>query len=279
MNRFVATFIVSALLVGCGPSWIDFYPSGLRLGQAREAMPAGKEQTLPTKVYRQYVSGNTYLQFERLEQNVLYGYLTCTDCQWQRVPLTAIHDGQHLLIATGVQDGLHTGNPDQPLFSGHDTGETNTHGMFGVVWRALLEGRNITRLAVLQNCRTVRHGVYARNKTDPGLTTAWYAEGTSTAAEGSGIIGHRCDGGASMERTFVATTDDVVGGTQRSLVENVESAERREAGSAPATPPAPGTPPANDKEAKLQEAQRLRDSGMITDEELAKMRKKILGLD
>ena len=66
---------------------------------------------------------------------------------------------------------------------------------------------------------------------------------------------------ASIEKVFVATTDDFVGGARRSIVEDSESLERSQ-----------------NKIIKLREAQNMLKEGLITQEEFNKLKKKLLGI-
>jgi len=243
-----ATAISLILLVStaCGVPPISAYRIPIELGTARSVMPQESATIPPSKVYRQYVSGNFYLQFERMEEKVIYGYLACTDCDWQRIPITSIYDGSYFYVAIGRQDDFYT-SPNEGE-SINPAPEVNPDQ--SAVLKGILEGRNIIIQQTLVVC-DYGEPEWQEKVDGKSWGTEEYWEDW---AENCNEPGER-----SVKTVYVATTDDFVGGEKRSVVEDSESKEQ-----------------SGGKLEKLRQLKKMLDEELITEKEFAAEKKKIL---
>ena len=80
---FAVLFMLStSVLTGCAT--LNF-PSPMTETEVFDKLVSVEPVAPKEKIYRQYVTDGRYLQFERIdENNIIYGWYTCTDCTWTR---------------------------------------------------------------------------------------------------------------------------------------------------------------------------------------------------
>lgn len=100
------------------------------------------------KLYRQYVSDRLYMQFERIgPKNVIYGWMTCTDCNWTRRKMSAIYNGNYLYIIYGHHESLFLSRPRaKPMIA-------DVPWYWNVIDKYQVEGRNLIKLSQYRECQ------------------------------------------------------------------------------------------------------------------------------
>jgi hypothetical protein len=191
------------------------------------------------KIYRQYVSNGRYFQFERMdENNVIYGWYTCTDCNWTRTKVLAVYDGSYLYMAYGQHEEFFLQAPQNtrhhPNF---------THWSWSSINKYQIEGRNLIKLGQIRKCNNM---------------TPMIEEWDNEVWTYDGEIDCRYKERGQFNTIFVATIDDTLTGTRSSIVgaENDTLSE--------------------DIATKLTKLKDLYETGLITQEEYEKKRKEIL---
>ena len=83
--------MLSLALTGCA-TWQP--PAPLTEVEAAKIIFGLEREHPRERIYRQYVSDSHYLQFDRIgDDNVIYGWRTCTDCDWTRLKLAGVYTG------------------------------------------------------------------------------------------------------------------------------------------------------------------------------------------
>ena len=190
------TVLVIMLLSGCAT-----YKPPTRLWETDVArILSDVEKTHPReKLYRQYVSDKYYFQFDRIsENNVIYGWLTCTDCSWTRHKMAAIYDGSYLYVTYGQHEHFFLSQPDQePMYS------DSLYWRWNVVDKYRVEGRNLIQLSQFRKCRhrtpMIREWTDAPYLPGPGEIDCRY-------------------GGEAYNSIYVATIDETLVGRRDSIV-------------------------------------------------------------
>ena len=160
------------------------------------------------KLYRQYVSGQLYLQFERIsDNNVVYGWVTCTNCNWTREKLAAVYDGSYLYLTYGHHEDFFLFPPKEKSMH-----PTNLAWIWNTVEKYQLEGRNLILLSKFRRC------IYKSPSIEEWFVAPWVS---------SGEIDCRV-GGDTFKEIYVATVDDTLVGSRDSIVGSErESAKER----------------------------------------------------
>ncbi|TAP24606.1 SHOCT domain-containing protein [Alteromonas sp. KUL17] len=180
-----------------------------------------------------------YLQFERMdESNVIYGWYTCTDCNWTRTKVLAVYDGSYLYTVYGQHEEFFLESPQNtrhhPNFS---------HWSWSAINKYQIEGRNLILLGQIRKC---------------AYMTPMVREWTNEVWQNDGEIDCRYEENGTFKRIFVATIDETLTGSRSSIV----GAENDALDS--------------DITSKLSKLKDLYERGLITQEEYEQKRKEIL---
>ncbi|MEG3767779.1 SHOCT domain-containing protein [Alteromonas sp. 14N.309.X.WAT.G.H12] len=151
------------------------------------------------KIYRQYVSDGIYIQFERMdENNIIYGWYTCTNCNWTRSKILAIYDGSYLYMAYGHHEEFFLESPKNVRQH-----PTNGHWSWSVIEKFQLEGRNLIKLGQIRKCAT-----------DSPQIQEW--DNAPWAYDGETDCMYKQAG--KYNKIFVATIDETLAGKRSSIV-------------------------------------------------------------
>lgn len=151
------------------------------------------------KIYRQYVSDGIYIQFERMdENNIIYGWYTCTNCDWTRSKILAMYDGSYLYMVYGHHEEFFLEAPQ--AVRQHPE---NSHWSWSVIEKFQLEGRNLIKLGQIRKCANDNPPI-KEWKNSP-----WYYDGETDC---------RYQDSGSYNKIFVATIDETLTGQRSSIV-------------------------------------------------------------
>lgn len=233
--RFVTPIVVIAVASGCSTV---MPPSPLSEIEAAEIIFGLEREHPRERIYRQYVSNNQYLQFERIgEQDVLYGWRTCTTCNWTRLPMSAIYTGDYLYTINGHhEDFFLTAPEDQRLVRDNQF----RHWSWNTVSKYQVEGRNLIQLSQFRACS------YNTPRVQEWSNAPW-----SSGDE----IDCRYKRSGSYNRLWVATIDETLAGERDSIVDTVGGSSVQE---------------------RLNALEALLRDGVITEKEYAEKRRDIL---
>ena len=238
MKKYVSGLLFAGAITLTGCSTLDF-PTPMLETEVYEKLISIKQVVPQEKLYRQYVSGRTYLQFERMgEDNIIYGWYTCTDCSWTRSKFLALYDGSYLYLTYGHHEEFMLQSPrnvrQHPDFS---------HWSWSVIEKFQVEGRNLIKLGQIRKCPT---------------TYPMINEWSNAPWTYDGEIDCSLQLSGRYNSIFVATIDETLTGTRSSIVGNKNDA--LSAG-------------ISEKLASLKD---LYERGLITQEEYEQKRKEIL---
>ena len=205
MHTLIRGILAAAALgtiVGCETTtW--YPPSPLTEIEAAEIVFGLEREHPREKIYRQYVRGNQYLQFDRVgEQQVMYGWRTCTTCSWTRTPMSSVYTGDYLYVIYGQHDDFFVGSPsDQRLHPEFG------HWSWSTVEKYRVEGRNLLLLTEFRAC--------SRNliRVEEWSNSPWSVPGQ---------IDCRYRNAGDYSRLWVATIDETLAGERDSMVETIE---------------------------------------------------------
>ena len=161
---------------------------------------SGLDKTHPQKkIYRQYVSDDRYLQFDRItDDNVIYGWHTCTNCNWTRVKMAAIYTGSYLYLIYGHHEDFFKSPPeDIPVLS-------DWHWSWNAIEKLQVEGRNLIKLAEIRKCPY-----------DYPVIKEW----TNGPWRADGEIDCSIRKSGRYESLWVATIDETLAGEKDSIVD------------------------------------------------------------
>ena len=168
--RIINSFLAAMFLTGCATVKP---PSSLSEYNVAEILRDVEWKHPTEKLYRQYVSGKLYLQLDRIsEKNVIYGWLTCTDCVWTREKMAAVYDGSYLYLTYGRHEDFFVQNDsllagDKPALTYlspeqfvqmmlTDMHPDKTHWLTDWKWNTVekyrVEGRNLVLLSQFRKC-------------------------------------------------------------------------------------------------------------------------------
>ncbi|ADZ91637.1 SHOCT domain-containing protein [Marinomonas mediterranea] len=236
IKRWLFLIVVMVGVSGCSTL---YYPSPMLETEVFKKMISIEPVAPKEKIYRQYVSNGLYIQFERLgEDNVLYGWYTCTDCTWTRSKVLAVYDGSYLYLTYGHHEEFYLEAP-QPVRQHPD----NSHWSWSVIEKFQIEGRNLIKLGQIRKCTY-----------DTQLIREWKNRPWS----GGGDYDCRYQKQGSYNSIFVATIDETITGKRSSIVgeeSDVISSEVR---------------------VKLQTLKELFDEGLINKSDFESKRKELL---
>ena len=231
-------FVMGFLVLGCAVSPIRF-PTVLSEPEGVNYMSQLDRTDPQQKLYRQYVYRARYLQFDRIEDDVIYGWIVCTDCSWSRYKIVAVYDGSYLYTVIGYHEDFFYNKPRenyvmapssvQPQVrrwqwedwlsrytdfyyvkkhSGSINGSQVTHLAY---WNAIskwrIEGRNIVKVSEIRKCPGASPEIQEWNS-HPWLQN-----------EGDVLRADCLENGAPFTITWVAITDDVLAGTKDTIAE------------------------------------------------------------
>ena len=168
----------------------------------------GLERVHPReKIYRQYVSDQHYFQFERVgSQNVIYGWRTCTTCNWTRLPISAIYDENYLYVVPGHHEDFFLSAPQDTRLIRDDRFH---HWSWNTVKKYQVEGRNLVLLSQFRACewRSTRVEEWTNRPRRPP----------------EGGIDCRYSAPGIYREIWVATVDEVLLGERESMVDTAGS--------------------------------------------------------
>ncbi len=196
LTRWLLLVIVLVTTSGCSTL---YYPTPMLETEVFKKMVSIEPIAPKEKIYRQYVSNGLYFQFERMdENNVLYGWYTCTDCSWTRSKVLAVYDGSYMYLVYGHHEEFYLEAPQQvrqhPDFS---------HWSWSSIEKFQIEGRNLIKLGQIRKCTY-----------DDPMIREWKNIPWSSDSD----YDCRFQKQGSFNRIFVATTDDTVVGGRSSIV-------------------------------------------------------------
>lgn len=194
--------LLSVTLGGC--STLNF-PSQMTETEVFQKLVSIKPIEPKEKIYRQYVSDGRYIQFERIsEENIIYGWYTCTDCTWTRSKILALYDGSYLYLSYGHHEEFFLESPkniDQhPEFS---------HWSWGVIEKFQIEGRNLIKLGQIRKC------IY-----DSPAIKEW----DNSPWEYDGDYDCQYKNPGTYKSIFVSTVDETLAGQRSSIVGSEQDA-------------------------------------------------------
>ncbi|MBU2977616.1 SHOCT domain-containing protein [Alteromonas sp. C1M14] len=238
MNKFLhLLLIITGLQLGGCAIWNP--PSPMSEIEVHQKLVDIKPIEPEEKLYRQYVSDGIYIQFERMdENNVIYGWYTCTDCNWTRSKILAIYDGSYLYMAYGHHEEFFLESPT--YVRQHPS---NAHWSWSVIEKFQLEGRNLIKLGQIRKCAD-----------DTPQIQEW--DNAPWALDGETDCKYKRAG--KYNKIYVATIDETLTGIRSSIVGE----------DADAIP--------SDVRAKLAILKSLFDDGLINEQEYADKRKILL---
>ena len=204
--------ILFVLLSGCATY---NFPTALWEPQVALILSNVEREHPREKLYRQYVSRRLYMQFERISaDNVIYGWMTCTDCEWTRKKMAAVYDGSYLYVVYGHHEDFFVREPEmRPMFP-------NEYWSWNVVDKYQVEGRNLVKLSQFRECLkgtpTVKEWTNVPLSPKPGEIDCRYQE--------SGT--YKTVYVATIDETLVGTRDSMVGSERETIKERLEALEK-----------------------------------------------------
>ena len=214
------------------------YPAPLSENEAAAVMLAVTREHPRERIYRQYVQDSQYLQFERVgEDDVLYGWRTCTTCDWTRLQMAAVYDGSYLYLIYGHHEDFFMGAPDDTRLIDDDNFQ---HWSWNTVDKFQVEGRNLVKLSEWRAC--------------PYSSVARVQEWTAPPYRSDGID-CRYKSSRGYSTVWVATVDETLAGERDSMVDTAIGDTIQE---------------------RLKRLEALRRDGTITDTEYQQRRREIL---
>lgn len=234
--RLLFSIVVAMMLGGCATL---NYPSPMLETETFKKLSSIQPVVPKEKIYRQYVSNGRYFQFERMdENNVIYGWYTCTDCSWTRTKMLAVYDGSYLYIAYGQHEEFFLQSPQNtrhhPDFS---------HWSWSSIDKYQIEGRNLIKLGQIRKC------LYRSPMIEEWDNKVWTYDGE---------IDCRYKDRGRFNTIFVATIDDTLTGSRSSIVGAQNDALLEDISS------------------KLAQLKDLYEKGLISQQEYEEKRKEIL---
>jgi hypothetical protein len=230
------TLSLAFLLGGCATL---NYPSAMTETEVFQKLVSIKPIEPKEKIYRQYVSDGRYLQFERIdENNIIYGWYTCTNCSWTRSKFLAIYDGSYMYLTYGHHEEFFLESPQNvrkhPEF---------THWSWSVIEKFQIEGRNLIQLGQIRKC------IY-----DSPAIKEW--DNAPWAYDGDYNCAYKKSG--SYKKIFVSTIDETLAGQRSSIVGAEQDAID------------------SDIKVKLAKLKDLYEDGLISQEEYEAKRRELL---
>ena len=211
IRRIVLTILSAMIVTGCGTY---NFPSPLWETQVARIL-SDVERTHPQeKLYRQYVSGRLYMQFERISDNdVIYGWVTCTDCSWTRKKMAAIYSGSYLYVIYGHHEAFFLREPKKKVMY------PNEHWSWNVVDKYQVEGRNLVLLTQYRECLkaspTVKEWSNKPYVPEVGQMDCRYA---ASGSYNSVYV-------ATIDDTLVGKKDSIVGSERETVKERLNALE------------------------------------------------------
>jgi hypothetical protein len=215
------------------------YPSPMTEAEVYQQMSNIDPIVPKEKIYRQYVSDGRYFQFERMdENNVIYGWFTCTDCTWTRSKMLAVYDGSYMYVTYGHHEDFFLESPtsvrQHPDFS---------HWSWSSIDKFQVEGRNLIKLGQIRKCTYM---------------TPYIREWTNTPWSYDGEYDCTYQKSGTYNSIYVATIDETLTGERSSIVGAKNDALT------------------GDISEKLKSLKTLLEQELITDEEYQNKRKEVL---
>ncbi len=238
MNKFLsACLVLAGLSLGGCATWNP--PSPMLETEVFKKLVSIKPVEPQEKIYRQYVSDGIYLQFERMdENNIIYGWYTCTNCNWTRSKFLALYDGSYLYMTYGHHEEFFLESPKDVRHH-----PENSHWSWSVIEKYQLEGRNLIKLGQIRKCAS-----------DSPQIKEW--SNVPWAYDGETDCQFEANGRYS--KIFVATIDETLTGKRSSIVGEAADTISTEV------------------RAKLATLKELFDEGLISDADYEEKRKALL---
>ncbi|WP_272984027.1 SHOCT domain-containing protein [Alteromonas australica] len=235
----LALLVFTGVLMSLGGCATLNYPSPMLETETFEKLISIKPVAPKEKIYRQYVRNGFYFQFERMdENNVIYGWYTCTDCNWTRSKMLAVYDGSYLYVTYGHHEEFFLEAPENirhhPNFS---------HWSWSAINKYQIEGRNLILLGQIRKCE------YMSPMIREWSNSVWTYDGE---------IDCTYQESGRYKSIFVATIDETLTGSRSSIVGAENDALD------------------GDITNKLSKLKDLYERGLITQEEYEQKRKEIL---
>ncbi len=234
---FAVLFMLStSVLTGCAT--LNF-PSPMTETEVFDKLVSVEPVAPKEKIYRQYVTDGRYLQFERIdENNIIYGWYTCTDCTWTRSKFLALYDGSYLYLTYGHHEEFFLESPENkrqhPDFS---------HWSWSTINKYQIEGRNLIMRGQIRKC------IYDSPQVQEWDNSPWSYDGE---------IDCQYKNRGTYQSIYVATIDETLTGQRSSIVGAEQDA-------IPA-----------DIRSKLTGLKDLYEQGLITQEEYEMKRREVL---
>lgn len=176
-------------------------PSPLLETEVHQLFNPIQAQEPQEKLYRQYVEKGFYMQLERMdENNIIYGWYTCTNCTWTRSKLLAKYDGSYLYVIYGHHENFIV---QPPQYRRHHP--DMSHWSWSVIDKYQVEGRNLILRGQTRKCES--HYPQIRE----WINAPW--------SNSDGEIDCELRFTGNYQRLFVATIDDTLAGKSSSIVE------------------------------------------------------------
>ena len=213
MSRRIYLLSTVVLLQGCATFK---FPSPMLQTDVARILSNVKREHPREKLYRQYVSGRIYLQFERIgKDNVIYGWKACTDCDWTREKMAAVYDGSYLYVTFGHHEDFFLSEPQ--IKSMHAYRE---QWFWSVVNKFQVEGRNLLMLTQHRRCDSDLPQVREwsappwKKESEIDCRTVWAGEKYNTLYV------------ATVDETLAGTRDSIVGSEKESVKKRLEALEK-----------------------------------------------------
>ncbi|GAB3483556.1 hypothetical protein GCM10027340_18020 [Marinomonas epiphytica] len=196
MTRCLLLLAIMVSITGCSTL---YYPSPMTEVEVFDKMASIEAVQPKEKIYRQYVSDGIYFQFERMdENNVIYGWYTCTTCSWTRSKVLALYDGSYLYVTYGHHEEFFLESPktvsQHPDFP---------HWSWSSIDLFQIEGRNLIKRRQIRKC----------TYDDP-----WIQEWVNRPWTDGVDYDCRFRKTGNYSSIFVATIDDTIVGERSSIV-------------------------------------------------------------
>lgn len=228
--------LLTLLLGGCAT---QYYPSPMLETEVFDKLVSIDPVLSKEKIYRQYVSNGRYMQFERIaENNIIYGWYTCTDCTFTRTKILGIYDGSYLYVVYGHHEEFFLEAPENirqhPEFS---------HWGWSSIEKFQIEGRNLIQRGQIRKCE---------------YETPAIKEWNNGIYSYDGDVDCRYTKNGTYKVIFVSTVDETLAGERSSMVGNDQDSM------------------GESLKVKLAELKDLYESGLISQEEYESKRRQML---